>query len=191
MLIDYATVIARARWVREKAELMGRDPPYSTRHILETAFPDIAVAGDKLSKNVSEMAVADGGRRALFYNRNMPHSTVRVGLMHGLYHHLEDMRTGQGLARCDLAFRKLGQKTKNVDPLELSCDLFAAEVLIPADVLDRLAPDQLFPKDPDVRDAISDEIDNLSSRFNVPKGFMRWRLFDLVHLRRTHFNVET
>jgi hypothetical protein len=111
--------------------------------------------------------------------------------MHGLYHHLEDMRTGQGLAQCDLMFRRLGQQTKQINPLELACDLFAAELLIPLDVLDRYAPDDPFTKDPKLKNAISDEIDHLSSRFNVPKGFMRWRLWDLVHLRRTHFNVET
>jgi Zn-dependent peptidase ImmA (M78 family) len=192
MLIDYATIIARARWVREKAGLVGKEPPYSTRHILETVFPSIAVAGDNLTKNVSELAVADAeGRRALYYNRNMPHSTVRVGLMHGLYHHLEDMRTGLGLAECNLSFRKLAQKTREIDPLELACDMFAAEVLIPGDVLDRLAPDIIYTDDQKLKDAISDEIDHLSSKFNVPKGFMRWRLHDLHNLRRTHYNTHT
>lgn len=192
MIVDYARIIGLAAWVRQRAKLIGEKPPYSTRHILETVFPKIAVAGDAtMPKGITEMAVADKGRRALFYSKKVTHSVQRVGLMHGLYHHLADMRTGVGLIReCNLTSRTLGRYEPSTrDPLELSCDLFAAEVLIPFDVLDEMAPSIPFSSDPKIRAALDDETDHLSSRFNVPKGFMRWRLYDLIYFRKTHFNL--
>lgn len=193
MLVDYARIIGLAAWVRQRGGLIGAPPPYSTRKILETVFPKIAVAGDaSMPRGITEMAIHDKGRRALFYSKKVSHPVQRVGLMHGLYHHLSDMKTGTGLIReCNLVVRALGQyDVSSLDPLELSCDLFAAEVLIPFDVLDGMAPDIPFSRDPKVRAALDDETDHLSSRFNVPKGFMRWRLYDLIHFRRTHFNAS-
>lgn len=193
MLVDYARIIGLAAWARQRAGYIGATPPYSTRHLLETVFPKIAVAGDaSMPRGISEMAVADKGRRALYYSKKVAHPVQRVGLMHGLYHHLSDMRGGVGLIReCNLVARSLGQyDPASKDPLELSCDLFAAEILIPFDVLDGLAPDVPFSKDPIQRAAVDDEVDHLSSQFNVPKGFMNWRLYDLIQLRKTHFNTS-
>jgi Zn-dependent peptidase ImmA (M78 family) len=193
VLVDYARIIGLAAWVRQRAGLTGTPPPYSTRHILETVFPKIAVAGDaSMPKGVTEMAIHDKGRRALFYSKKVSHPVQRIGLMHGLYHHMTDMKTGMGLIReCNLVTRALGQyHAPSKDPLELSCDLFAAEILIPLDVLDGLAPDIPYSKNPKVLAALDDETDHLSSRFNVPKGFMRWRLYDLIHFRKTHFNTS-
>jgi len=53
------------------------------------------------------MAVADKGRRALYYNRNVPHTQQRVGLMHGLYHHLSDIKDTVGMRECNLALATL------------------------------------------------------------------------------------
>lgn len=193
MLVDYARIIGLAAWVRQRAGLLGALPPYSTRHILETVFPKIAVAGDAtMPRGVTEMAIYDKGRRALYYSKKVAHPVQRVGLMHGLYHHLSDMKTRTGLIReCNLVVRALGQyDAPSKDPLELSCDLFAAELLIPFDVLDELAPDVPFSTNPKVKAALDDETDHLSSKFNVPKGFMRWRLYDLLYFRKTHFNAS-
>ena len=187
-MLDYATIIGRAAWVRHQAGYIGEKPPYSSRHIIETVFPKIAVAGSDLPHGVTEMAVADKNRRALYYNKKVPHSTQRVGLIHGLYHHLSDIKAEAGLRECNLQLRELAVRVERLrDPVELACDLFAAEVLVPLDVLHRMAPDHLFPKDAKRRAAVDDEVDHLSSKFNVPKGFMRWRLFDLLHFRRTHY----
>lgn len=193
MLVDYARIIGLAAWARQRAGYIGKPPPYSTRHLLETVFPKIAVAGDSsMPRGITEMALVDKGRRALFYSKKVAHPVQRVGLMHGLYHHLSDMRDGSGLIReCNLVGRALGQHDPSTkDPLELACDLFAAEVLIPFDVLDGMAPDMPFTRDPVQRAAIDDEVDHLASRFNVPKGFMNWRLYDLIQLRKSHFNIS-
>jgi hypothetical protein len=189
-LIDYATIIGRAAWVRHQAGyLADAPPPYSSRHILERVFPRIAVAGAELPRGVTEMAVAEKGGRALFYSRKVSHPHQRVGLIHGLYHHLSDIKDSIGLRECNLTVRKLAAQTGSEfkDPLELSCDLFAAEVLVPLDVLDQHAPTQLYGTKGIEKEALEDEIDHLSSRFNVPKKFMKWRLWDLGCLRRSNF----
>jgi Zn-dependent peptidase ImmA (M78 family) len=191
MLLDYLTIMGRAAWVRHRAGLVGTKPPYSTREIMERVFPEIAVTGTKLPQHITEMAVADKGRRALYYNRHVKiaHGQQRVGLMHGLYHHLSDMKTGNGLRECNLVRRKLS-RVEATDNIELACDLFAAEVLIPFDVLDALAPANLYPRDETARAAVADEIDHLASKFNVPRGFMRWRVYDLHWFRRLHYNAR-
>ncbi len=187
-MLDYATIIGRAAWVRHHAGYIGAPPPYSSRHLIETVFPKIAVAGADLPRGITEMAVAEKTKRALYYSKRVPHSSQRVGLIHGLYHHLSDIKSEAGLRECNLQLRELAQRVPRLkDPAELACDLFAAEVLVPLDVLHAMSPDRLFPKEPKRRAAVDDEIDHLSSKFNVPKGFMRWRLFDLLHFRRTHY----
>lgn len=191
-LLDYATIIGRAAWVRHQAGYLDAEPPFSSRHILERVFPKIAVAGADLPPKVTEMAVAEKGRRALFYARGVPHTQQRVGLMHGLYHHLSDIKENIGLRECNLTVRRLAQQENSQfrDPIELACDLFAGEVLVPLDVLDRMAPAQLYGAEGAAREAIEDEIDHLSSRFNVPRKFMTWRLYDLGCLRRSNFTLK-
>jgi Zn-dependent peptidase ImmA (M78 family) len=175
--------------VRRMALIQGEKPPYSTRHILETLFPNIPVSGADLPRGVTEMAVVHGkDQRALFYSKKVSHVHQRVGLMHGLYHHLSDLKESVGIKECSLPLRKLGLVKESLrDPIEIACDLFAGEVLVPLDVLDAYAPVQLFPRDAKIKAALEDEIDTLSSRFNVPRGFMKWRLWDLEKIRRTNF----
>lgn len=192
MLLDYAMVIGRAAWVRHRAGYIGAKPPYSTKHLLETVFPEIPVSGADLPRGVTEMAIVDeSGRRAIFYARGVHHASQRVGLMHGLYHHLSDLKVDPGLKECSLPLRKLGRiDSKMNDPVERACDLFAAEILVPLDVLDPLAPAVLFQRGASLKSALADEVDHLASRFNVPVGFMRWRLWDLHNIRQTHFDPE-
>ncbi len=188
MLLDYATIIYRAAWVRHRAGTVGQGPPYSMRHIMETVFPHIPVAGDRLPDGVTEMAIRQNRHRALFYTRKVNHAAQRTGLAHGLYHHLSDLKAAHGIRECSLPRRKLDMVTRQIDPVELACDMFAAELLIPVDVLHDFAPETLRTRkhsDPEL-----DEIDSLASRFNVPVGFMRWRLHDLYALRRSHYNTD-
>lgn len=188
MLLDYQQIIGRAAWARRKAGLEGTDPPYSTRRVMNQCFPDIAVSGTELPIHIIEMARADGDRRALYYNRNVNHSAQRIGIAHGLYHHWTDLRGDVGLRECNLAMRELGRIDGHRDPIEVACDLFAAELLVPLDVLDGHAPDPIWGQGALSRDALEDECDTLASRFNVPKGFIKWRLNDLHAIRRSHYN---
>jgi Zn-dependent peptidase ImmA (M78 family) len=102
---------------------------------------------------------------------------------------MTDIKGEVGLRECNVVMRRLGDRmVAHRDPVELACDLFAAELLMPLEVLDRLAPDPLWGKGALPRQALEDEFDALASRFNVPRGFAKWRCFDLHALRQSHFN---
>jgi Zn-dependent peptidase ImmA (M78 family) len=194
MLINLGAVLGRAAYVRERAGLNELDPPYSTRHICETLFPSIGVQGDDdLPAGVTEMALAEqaraGVRRVILYSRNVDHSMQRVSIMHGLHHHLVDLKFSYGIRECNLAARRLEVDSRAITPEELEADHFAGEVLAPFHQLDRYAPADPFTKDPARRRVVADEIDHLASRYNVPRWFMLWRLYDLTKLRASNFHT--
>ena len=191
-LIDFATIAGRATWVRAKAGLADHGPPFSMHKIIEGAFPDIAVSGADLPRGVNEMAERrPDGKRILWYARAIPHPAQRVALAHGLYHFLTDLRVDYGVRECNPSARVLERSgALPVIVNEVSCDLFAGELLTPTVLLDAAAPTVLFPRDTDHEGAFGDAVDGMASMFNVPASFVRWRLYDLMHLRRTHYFVR-
>jgi hypothetical protein len=191
VLLDFGLVLARAAWVRNRAGLTDKNPPYSTNAITDAVWPELPITGDRLPDGVTEMVVKDDkGRAQLYYSQKVGHPSQRLGIIHGVYHLMSDLRDGHGIRECDLTDRRFRQLTAQPNPIELACDLFAGEVLVPFSVLDRLAPEELFPRDEYARRAFNDECDRLASQFAVPVGFIRWRLYDLIHIRKTHFCVE-
>ncbi len=195
-LVDFGVIAGRAAIVRHKAGILGKDPPYHTHEIVEAAFPKVAVVGtDQLPRSVIEMVQASPRRRVVYYNRKVSTATQRVGIMHGCHHLLSDLKrvTDQQSRECNVDIRGLERAGKfegSADAVEIACDVFAGEVLMPFDVLDQYAPDELFPKGRAKEQAFSDECDRIASRFQVPVGFARWRLWDLMHLRRTNLFVK-
>jgi len=191
MLLSFAKIAGRAAFIRNKCGLLDAKPPYSTRHIMETAFPSVHVTGATLPDGIVEMVERRGKRRTIFYNKKYAHPLQRAGIAHACHHLISDLRSGVGLSECNLPLRQLERDgAVTTDPIEVACDLFAGELLAPFDVLDEYAPQSLFPRDPDGKRVFDDEVDSLASRFNLPAGFMRWRLYDLLHLRKTHFAIR-
>jgi Zn-dependent peptidase ImmA (M78 family) len=191
MLLDLGEIEGRASYIRKKLGLSSLpERGYSTRAITEGVFSRVFITGDNLPRGVTEMVVRDRGRYQLFYSRKVQAPSQRLGIIHGCYHTLTDLREDDGIRKCDLTDRKFRQV--NPDPVELACDLFAGALLVPFSDLDHLAPDDLFPGQPGSaeRHVFDDEVDVLASRFQVPAGFMRWRLYDLAKLRQTHFFIR-
>lgn len=189
-LIDVGAIVGRAAWVRARAGLANADPPYSTHTLIEAAFPDVVVSGADLPHGVYELAERAPGRRSLWYARGVSQAAQRVGLAHGLHHLMTDLREEAGLRECNTMQRQLEvRRVLPANPIEVACDLFAGELLVPFAILDRMAPRDLFPHTPAAQQGWQDEVDRLASLFHVPAGFMRWRLYDLAHLRKTHFYV--
>lgn len=193
MLLDVGEIEGRAAYIRKKLGLTSLpERGYSTRAITEGSFPRVFVTGDNLPRGITEMVVRDRGRYQLFYSRMVQAPSQRLGIIHGCYHTLTDLRDDDGIRKCDLTDRKFRQRGQREHPVEVACDLFAGAILVPFSDLDALAPDDLFPgqQGSPERHAFDDEVDVLASRFQVPAGFMRWRLFDLAKLRQSHFWIR-
>ena len=191
-LLDEQEIKYRAFWVRKKMGYDKSEPAYSTKKLLDALYPHIPVAGTELPKGVSEMAVHQRGCRALYYARGLSAGVQRLGLMHGLYHHMSDLSgDAEGIRECNLSERQFMIRRRVMVPEELACDLFAGEVLLPFVVLDKLIDFDPFPRDAEAREAAKDKLDNLASLFKVPVGFLNWRVYDLLKARGSHFNPET
>ena len=193
MLLDYGRIAGRAAIIRQRCGFFDKDPPYSTTIVTRKCFSDLHVTGAALPRSVLEMVQVGASGKVLYYNRKASESDRRVGIAHGLHHLLSDLRENPdfGLRECNVAARRLEQVGRlPPDGAEIACDIFAGELLVPFDVLDRYAPASLFPRGEADQHAFADETDRIASRFNVPAWFMGWRLRDLCHLRRSNLNIR-
>lgn len=188
-------IVGRAAYLRGQVGFDKEDPPYSTTRLLDKCFPDVFVTGTDLPRGVTAMSENNAGHRTIYYGRNQPkkkiyvsHAQQRAGIAHEIYHFLTDLKTGVGLRESSKIVREIGGWTAARDPVELACDLFAAEILTPLHVLHEFVPVNPFTKDPHEAEVMHNTIDRIASRFNVPVGFLRWRLYDLMKLRQSHFN---
>ena len=141
------------------------------------------MTGGDLPRGIAEVVEADDqGDVTLFYNRRINTSAQRVAIAHGLGH----------IVFGDLARRRCsadGRHRPAEEHAERRADLVAAELLVPLHELDPAAGPELFPREPVAKQAFDDSVDQLASWFQVPPGFVRWRLWDLVHLRRSNFRI--
>ncbi len=191
-LLDFAAVAARSYLVRHRCGFVGEPPPYSTGKVHDVCFQDVHVTGAVLPRGVTAMCEVGIGRRTIFYNRALSPDEQRVGILHEFHHLLTDLRNPpeRDMRECNQGLR--GLEMSGVFPtsaVEVSCDLFAGSILVPLDVLDRYAPDDLFPSELPKQQAFEDVVDQLASMFKVPVPFMTWRLRDLAALRLTSANL--
>lgn len=194
MLLDVGEIEGRAAWIRKACGMTELpDRGFSTQPITERFFKNVSITGDRdMPRGITEMVFRDRGRFALYYSRKVGAPSQRLGILHGCYHTLTDLAVVDGSRECNLEDRKFRQRERQHEtPAEVACDLFAGALLVPFHLLDQLAPTVIFPGaiGSDERHVFDDEVDVLASRFQVPAGFMRWRLFDLFKLRQTHFYI--
>jgi hypothetical protein len=177
-LLDFAGIAAAAAELRERAGV--ETAPYSGRAIIERCFPHVLVTGGELPRGVAEVVETRGGKATIWYNRRMNTAAHRVAVAHGLAHLIFDAPSGR---------LECGASSSSAGAPERRADLFAGELLTPFADLDRHFEGEIFPRDPVDRRVFDDEVDHAASKFKVPAGFLRWRLYDLLHLRKTNFRV--
>jgi hypothetical protein len=188
--LNLGQIEGRAAYLRAKCGLDDKHPPYSTNEITEAGFPRIVItSAPDLPRGITEMVIHHQGQYSLFYSNKVGHPSQRLGILHGCYHTLSDLAAQEGQRECNLTDARFRQASGEDAPEERACDLFAGALLVPFHVLDRYAPDVLFPgaRNSVERNAFDRKVDQLASKFNVPAGFMAWRLYDLAQLRKTHF----
>lgn len=184
-LLDVVEIIGVARELRRRAGFVA--PPYSAKHLLETCFPDVLVTGGNLPRGVTEIVTLNpAGERTIFYNRRSAPGTQRLGIVHGCAHLIWDLIDETRQRECRMAYED-GTHTA----MERRADLFAGEILAPLPDLDAMMGESpLFPQESVDKRHFEDTVDHLASRFNLPQGFIRFRLWDLIHFRKTNYFVR-
>jgi hypothetical protein len=168
-LLERPVVVARV--FRDAAVLRSRcgftRPPFSTQRLVDAVCPSALVTGGDLPRGVHELVEIDRGRPVIHYSRAISSGEQRLAIAHALAHVLYDF-AGDGRARpCPLA--------------EDRADLFALEVLAPAA---RMRTIRARPSAGVERHAWEDRIDQIASRYHVPRSALLWR-FEHFRLMQT------
>lgn len=146
---DVRVCAARIRAIASVAE-----PPFSTRGIVQAAFPDALVTGGALPGWAKECVTVTDGGPLIVYRRGMSSPEQRIAIAHAVGHLVYDLdaREGSNLDRCEVRERR--------------ADDFAAELLAPLDFLRcYVAP---RPSGPAADEIWLDMIDEIASHFQVP-----------------------
>lgn len=162
-LVDFSRVVAVAYDIRQRVGKKGTY--YSARTVIETCYPDVMVTGAALPPGIAEVVEVRGGQKTIFYNRRINPMAQRVAIAHGLAHIIFDLGT---VERRECLRESERMATSRV---ERRADLFAGELLAPLDEIDEHFDDDLFPRDPALRQHFDDEVDHIASTFHVPPGF--------------------
>ncbi len=157
------------------------DPPYSTSRVIEEMFPAVAVVQRTLTRHgqieVYPGPLPNGKQAVIVYHDGSHHSTQRFTVAHELGHWLFDFREGEALPTIECGSRTAAERR---------ADQFAAEFLVPMQVLDRHVKFDLFP-DADDEDEVAKKaqrVQRLASRFNVSLLCMKNRVRDLSRWRK-------
>jgi hypothetical protein len=180
-MIEFGRIAAHVSSIRNRCGFYESAPPYSIHKVRETVYSDVDLHGITLPLEVVAVVEVGVGRRAIFFNRELPHPVTRVGVAHEFGHLQIDLAAPRDLTRIEC--RSIPGPEQ--DAIERSCDHFAGELLVPFTVLEEYAPIALFPREPARMAAFLDEMRRLAETFNVSERFMEWRLRDLAQLRRS------
>ena len=150
-----------------------RDPPFSLQAFFE-AFPHFQLEAAQLPRGFQGELLVKGELRLIRYRVESQGPSSRFAIAHEIGHgflHLEE----EFFCRISGAFHLFGPKP--ADPVEWEADFFAAELLAPMPMVNRLAAKPL------TRDFLPAEARRLAQVFGVTVPFLRARLQDLIRLR--------
>jgi len=150
-----------------------REPPFSLQAFFE-AFPHYQLEAARLPRGFHGEILVKGEWRLVRYRVESKGPAVRFTIAHeighGFLHADEDF-----VCRISATFRLFGKKP--ADPVEWEADYFAAELLMPMPMVNRLAQKRLDAE------SLSAEAKRLARVFGVTVPLMRARLKDLVRMR--------
>lgn len=159
--------------------LRFREPPFSLQAFF-AAFPDYQLEAGRLPPGFHGEILIKGRLRLIRYRVESKGPTVRFTVAHEIGHgflHLEE----EFVCRISTTFRLFGKQP--ADPVEWEADYFAAELLMPMPMVNRLAAKRLDDQ------RLPAEAKRLAGVFGVPLPLMRARLQDLVRMRTPEVKV--
>lgn len=143
-------------------------PPFSTRKIIESSFPDALVTGGRLPAQLDELVTLFSDGPVILYARSLPGPEQRRAIAHALAHLIFDdarvcMRPGR----------------PGVIANEERADAFADELLAPIELV-RARADRAPSDDPEEHEIYLDRVDELASTFSVPASVIDLQIRKLI-----------
>lgn len=145
-----------------------KSPPFSTTKIIETCFPSTLVTGGPLPLEIHEIVSKHRWGATIVYRRSLSGPEQRFAIAHAIAHLLFDdesacMRPGRA----------------GIVASEERADAFAAELLVPLDVL-RASVTRWPSPDAVDQEIYLDHVDENASRFGVPAYIIDERIRQLA-----------
>lgn len=161
------TVSDYAKILRGNAGLTG--PAFSLQKILNTCYPDAIVTGHEFPDGIDEAVARTPEGIVILYRRSLSNGAQRFAVAHAIGHLMFD------------ADAEPDEHGRAGSPdAELRADDFAAELLVPLDVLARHLLIGLRPDAPDQRQIYLDHCDQLAHFFQVESSLIDQRIRQLV-----------
>lgn len=184
-MVELHDIEKEAQHIVQKAPSL--DPPISVQQIIAATWPKVHV-GDADLGDYHGALVTDGGRAAMYVSQKASPEHKNIILAHLTWHWVKHALRGQ----IDLTRQCLVYVTRPDDPqaaAERDADVFAAELLVPLEVLEKyidFLPDAQTDRD---RELLAKGTVDLARRFAVPVEVMKQRLM-LFSARRRSFRPK-
>jgi len=150
-----------------------REPPFLLQDFFD-AFPNFQLEAARLPRGFQGEILVKGDWRIIRYRVESKEAAARFTIAHEIGHaflHADE----EFSCRISGTFRLFGKKP--ADPIEWEADFFAAELLMPMPMVNRLAAKVMDAK------TLPAEAKRLARLFGVSLPPMRARLQDLVRMR--------
>lgn len=159
------------------------EPPVRVHDLLAAAFPKLFVGEADLGDYHGAL-VTDAGRGAMYFTRTADVDQKNIILAHLTWHWLKHALKGQ----IDLTRQCLVYVARPEDPLaaaERDADVFAAELLVPLEVLEKYLDFPAEVKTEAQKAYVSKRTPELAAQFAVPVEVMKARLTLFAARRRS------
>lgn len=160
-----------------RAQAGEHRPAFSTKRIVDAAFPGAKVTGRSLPQGVDEVVTRTENGVLIIYQRSLSTTQRRFAIAHAVSHLMFDhVHGGARIGQAGHADR------------EQRADAFAAELLVPLSVLATLV--RVAPSSDPEDYAYLDHVDEIASRFQVCSAVAGRRIREL-HATRNHVALSS
>ena len=159
------------------------EPPIRVRELIEKQWPKVFI-GDADLGDYHGALVTDGGRAAMYVSQKANEDQKNIILAHLGWHWIKHALKGQ----IDITRQCLVHVARPEDPLsgaERDADMFASELLVPLEVLEKFIDFASEQRDESERSYVSKRTQELAAMFAVPYEVMKARLTLFAARRRS------
>ena len=184
-MADLYDIEKEAQKIVRKAPSLA--PPIDVTAIINETWPKIFIGAADLGDYHGAL-VTEGGRVAMYYSQKASPEHTNIILAHLTWHWVKHSLKGQ----IDITRQCLVYVARPEDPLaaaERDADVFAAELLVPLEVLEKYIDFSPDPQTEQERALVTTGTVELARRFAVPVEVMKARL-TLFAARRRSFRPK-